>query len=488
MYSKMKLLTLIFTIIIAEITMSQNFEFEQHLYQSYERYKEKSITERRFKHADIMPLIEKLKLQQGFKIKKVGESVEGRDLNLISIGNGKTKIFLWSQMHGDESTATAALFDIFNFLSDSSNKEFCDYLFSKVSLCFLPMVNPDGAERFKRRNFYDIDLNRDAARLQTPEAIVLKNVFDNLKAEFGFNLHDQSNRYSVGNSFKTASLSFLAPAFNYGKDINNVRERAMQVIGNLYQAVSEFIPGHIAKYSDEYEPRAFGDNFQKWGTSTILIESGGWKDDPEKQFLRKLNFIAILSAIKTIADESYKTTSTEIYESIPFNDKYIFDLILRNVQIENGNENIKVDIGINLDEIGNKDGKTFHFKSQVADLGDLSVFFGFTDIDFDGYKIKNAETYKGKTFKLDELNSLNLYDIYAKGCSNIIVSNLPDEKFSNLPINLTLSNKIDTTINLDEPANFVLKKNGKIEYIVVNGFVQKIGEDKKFEGNGMVIR
>lgn len=484
----MKLLTLIFTIIISEIIMSQNFDFEQNLYQSYERYKEKSITEKRFKHADIMPLIEKLKLQDGFTVTKVGESVEGRDLKLISIGTGKTKIFLWSQMHGDEPTATAALFDIFNFLSDPTNEQFCDDLFSKVSLYFLPMVNPDGTERFKRRNFYDIDLNRDAIRLQSPEAIILKNVFDSLKADFGFNLHDQGNKFSVGNSFKSAALSFLAPAYNYNKDFNPVREKAVKVIGNLYQMLSVFIPGHIAKYSDEFEPRAFGDNFQKWGMSTILIESGGWKDDPEKQFLRKLNFIAILSAIKTIADESYISTSNEIYHSIPFNDKYIFDVILRNVQIENGKNKIKVDIGINLDEIAGKDNNKSYFISQVVDLGDLSVFYGYTDVDLDGLKIQKAKTYTNKTFSLNELNNLNLYDIYTKGCSNIIVSNLPDEKFSNLPINLTLSNKTDTTINLNEPANFILIKNGKIEYIVVNGYIQKVEQNRKFEGNGIILR
>lgn len=484
----MKLLALIFTLIISEIIMSQNFDFEQHLYQSYERYKEKTLTHRKFKHSDIIPLIEKLKHQNEYTVTKVGESVEHRDLNLISIGKGKTKIFLWSQMHGDESTATAALFDIFNFLSDPSNKQFCNELLSKVTLYFLPMVNPDGAERFKRRNAYDIDLNRDASKLQTPEAKILKNVFDDLKAEFGFNLHDQSHRYSVGQSFRTAALSFLAPAFNYEKDVNNIRERAIQVIGNMYQALSLFIPGHIAKYSDDYEPRAFGDNFQKWGTSTILIESGGWNDDPEKQFLRKLNFIAILSAIKTIADESYKETSKDVYESIPFNDKYIFDVILRNVQIENGKENIKVDIGINLDEIGDLDRKKFYFKSQVADLGDLSIFYSFKDIDLDGYKIQRAKTYSDKIFKLDELNHIDLYDIYKSGCTNIIVDKLPDGKFFDLPINLTNSNKIDTTINIEEPANFVLKKDGKIEYIVVNGFVLKVEKNRKFEGNGLVIR
>jgi len=484
----MKTLLIILTIIISETIMAQNYDFEQNLYQSYERYKEKSLTHRRFKHSDITPLIKKLKSRDGFTSKVVGKSVEGRKLELIAIGKGKTKIFMWSQMHGDEPTATAALFDIFNFINDPANKEFCKALFDKVTLYFLPMVNPDGAERFRRRNFYDIDLNRDASRLQCPEAVILKNVFDSLSADFGFNLHDQSHRYSVGNSFRTATISFLAPAYNYEKDFNDVRGKAVKLIGSMFQALSQFIPGHIAKYSDDYEQRAFGDNFQKWGTSTILIESGGWKDDPEKQFIRKLNFIALLSAFKSIAEESYLKTSSEIYESIPFNDKYIFDVILRNLTIKSGKEKIKVDVGINLDEFEGPNEKKIYYKSQVDDLGDLSVFYGYIDYDFNGYTIERASVYNDKVFSLKNLEDFDFYKLYSKGYSTILVKKLPDEKFTRLPINLALKNKIDTTINIGESANFVLKKNGKVEYIVINGFLQKVEKNRKFEGNGLVIK
>jgi len=484
----MKTLLLILTIIISEVIMAQNYDFEQYLYQSYDRYKENSLTHRRFKHSDITPLIKKLKHKDGFKVKSVGKSVEGRELSLISVGKGKKKIFLWSQMHGDEPTATAALFDIFNFINAPDNKDFCTALFERVTLYFLPMVNPDGAERFKRRNFYDIDLNRDASRLQCPEAVILKSVFDSLKADFGFNLHDQSHRYSVGNSFRTATISFLAPAYNYEKEFNKIRSKSVQLIGNMYQALNQFIPGHIAKYSDEYEPRAFGDNFQRWGTSTILIESGGWKDDPEKQFIRKLNFIALLSAFKSIAEESYTETSNEVYESIPFNEKYIFDVILRNLTIKNGKSKIKVDVGINLDEFEGPNEKKIFYKSQVDDLGDLSVFYAYKDYDFNGYTIERALVYEKKVFSLKELENYDFYKLYTKGYSTILVKKLPEEKFTRFPINLALKNKIDTTINIGESANFILKKNEKVEYIVINGFLQKIEKNRKFEGNGLIIK
>jgi len=324
--------------------------------------------------------------------------------------------------------------------------------------------------------------------LQCPEAVILKTVFDSLKANFGFNLHDQSHRYSVGNSLRTATISFLAPAYNYEKEFNNVRGNAVKLIGNMYQALNHFIPGHIAKYSDEYEPRAFGDNFQKWGTSTILIESGGWKDDPEKQFIRKINFIALLSAFKSIAEESYINTSSDIYESIPFNDKYIFDLILRNLTVKDGKKQIKIDIGINQDEFEGPKEKRIFYRSQVDDLGDLSTFFAYNDYDFEGYTIERASVYEKKVYPLNKLDKIDFYDLYSEGYSTILVKKLPDEKFARFPINLALKNKIDTTINIGESANFVIKKDGQVEYIVINGFLQKVEKNRKFEGNGLIIK
>src|SRR4051812_40144 len=44
-----------------------------------------------------------------FTLEKIGESQEGRSLNYVKTGTGSTGVLLWSQMHGDEPTATAAL-------------------------------------------------------------------------------------------------------------------------------------------------------------------------------------------------------------------------------------------------------------------------------------------------------------------------------------------------------------------------------------------
>ena len=160
---------------------------------------------------DIEPLL--LQFNSDNQVQIIGKSVLEKPIYKYELGTGKIKVLLWSQMHGDESTATMALFDIFNYLK--TNKE----LLSKLNLHFIPMLNPDGAEKFTRRNALDVDINRDALRLQSPESRVLKGARDSLNAVFGFNLHDQSKYYNAERTEKAATISFLAPAYNYEKTI-----------------------------------------------------------------------------------------------------------------------------------------------------------------------------------------------------------------------------------------------------------------------------
>jgi len=471
--------------------MAQEKQTAWDLYHSYENFKEQSLTNRRFKHSNIVPLIERLKNKENFKVDKVGKSVEGRDIYSISIGSGKIKVFLWSQMHGDESTATAALFDMFNFFSaDNTFAEFKKYILSHLSIYIIPMVNPDGAEQFQRRNIVEIDLNRDVLRQQTPEAKILKEVFDSLKADFGFNLHDQGRDYSAGNSINPASISFLAPSPDHEKSLTPPREKAMKLIGNLVTMLNEFIPGHIAKYSDDYEPRAFGDNFTKWGTGVVLLESGGWRGDREKQFLRKINYITVLSALNSIAGGSYLNTALDIYESIPQNEKFMMDLILRNLKVIRDKDEYIVDIGINYDEINLNGAKDFYLKAEIEDVGDLSVFAGYEELDLSGFTIEPGKTKPEPYHSLDELEKINPVQLYSEGFTNVILKNENFQGvYSNFPFNILFDRNalLDCQIKPEEMPNFIIRKNNDVKYAVVNGHLIDIEKVDIWNGNSIVF-
>ncbi len=369
---------------MSEIVFGQNIA--QRLGDTYEFYKEKSITQQRFKHKDIQPLLEKAKANAAFEVSQIGKSFEGRSISQLKYGKGAPSVLLWSQMHGDEATATMAMLDIFNFLSATGDgfDDFRKKIFENSTLYFVPMLNPDGAERFQRRTAQEIDMNRDALRLQCPESQLLKKLQNTIKPAIGFNLHDQSPRYSAGTTKNLAAVSFLATAYDYPRTINSVRERAMKLIVGMNKTIQQFAPNMVGRYSDEHEPRAFGDNIAKWGTSVILVESGGYKNDPEKQFIRKLNYVSILTALQVIAEGAYNKENRADYDKIPQNEKLHFDLLIRNARIEINGQSYVTDVGINRIERNRNEATTFVYESIIEDFGDLSIFYGVEELDAKG--------------------------------------------------------------------------------------------------------
>ena len=91
------------------------------------------------------------------KISILGYSVEERPIYSLKFGEGPIKILLWSQMHGNESTSTKALFDCFNLFE--TDHELGKRILEQCTLMMVPILNPDGAERYTRVNANEIDLN-----------------------------------------------------------------------------------------------------------------------------------------------------------------------------------------------------------------------------------------------------------------------------------------------------------------------------------------
>ncbi len=391
------------------------------LFDYYETIKEKRIDSYFIPHRQIPELLNELNGHKIFQIEKIGKSVEQKEIYSIVFGKGKIKVLVWSQMHGDEPTATAAIFDLLNFFAkNDSFNDLKENILNKLTFHFIPMLNPDGAEKFKRENSFNIDLNRDAARLQSDESQLLNEYVKKIQPDFGFNLHDQNSYYTAGRTNNPTAVSLLAPPMDYVKSINYVREKSMQIIVKVFSTLSVFAPQKIARYKDDHEPRSFGDRFSKNGISTILIESGFYKDDDNKNFIRKLNFIAMISAFRSVAEKSYEKINYTKYFAIPENDELLFDLLLRNLTMNYNGRNFLVDAGIKRTKKLDVQTKKFFYESTIAEIGDLSIFYGIEEHDFHGYEIK-----------------------------------------------------AEKLLSVDDAADFGLSRNGVIEFEIKNGFLNK---------------
>jgi len=469
-----KLLIALFIIFLgtsASFAQQQTLEL---IWQNYDAYKEPALRNRLFKHSDLLPLLKKHVDRALLHDEVISTSVNGHTIHHLSTGNGKIKVLLWSQMHGDESTATMALFDLFNFLS--ANDQYNPVrkrLLDQLELHFIPMLNPDGAQIWTRRNAMNIDLNRDAQNLATPEARALMEMGKKLDPQFGFNLHDQSIYYTAGKaSQEPATVSFLAPAFNDAKDMNATRTKAVQLITAMNRAIQTKIPNKVAKYNDSHDASCFGDTFQAMGISTILIESGGYPDDQEKQYIRKINFYALLTALNAIADESYLKEPINNYWALPNNSRNLNDLIIRNLSIHINNQPIKTDLAINQVQKISADFLTIDYFGSIVKTGRLDSAYAYHEIDaekllYSPGKIKYLTQLAWAALKPnDEIQLIKDGYLFVKWTDGTS----PIGPIKNRLLNLT-NHENDIEIAGGNPANFILAENNKPAFAVINGFL-----------------
>ncbi|MFT5541151.1 MAG: hypothetical protein ACI97K_000814 [Glaciecola sp.] len=371
----------------------------------------------------ILDKINTLIERKDVEVHLTGKSFLGKPINCLKLGRGPTKIIMWSQMHGDEPTATAALLDLTYLLTtpllaENSDVGVSPYYQDKITIYILPMLNPDGAKQCERENAQGIDINRDALALQTPEGKLLNALVDEIEPDYAFNLHDQHDYYRCGNDGKSTTLAFLAPAFDNDKSINAPRQRAMALITDIYEKCDSLIPHGIARYDDEFSPRSFGDQIAAKGISTILIESGHYPNDDNRQVARTLNVYALLHSISKICAEdvySSKDVNDALerkYWQIPENNENkVCDMLIKNLSFSN--RSYQADIAV---------CKRSRFESHiyVNEVGDLSQLHGIETIEAGGY------TYEaGRPYQLSEeivLSNHHYITLLKKGFSHFVGS------------------------------------------------------------------
>ena len=346
-------------------------------FEHYESFRENRLNKRRFSAALWQELM--TEWSSFFDVRELGKTEEGRPIHEVKWGEGPIQVIAWSQMHGDEATATLALADIFRLLSTSSepSTELKQKLHQKITLRIIPRLNADGAERWQRETALGIDMNRDATKQNSVEAQILSAWADEIKPSFAFNLHDQNRLYSVGNSPEQTHIAFLATTGDDEGTWTPSRLRAGQICNRMLSQIQPIIPGKIAKWTDEYESRAFGDTFSSRGYGLVLLESGGAGWDLEKHSLRKLNACLLIDAFCAIADESYASESIANYEALPTNERSIVDIKITDAPLSS---NVRADVLFNLVETPMTDGN-IHYSWVVENIGDMSPFYGLTEID-----------------------------------------------------------------------------------------------------------
>ena len=339
----------------------------------YNSFKATALKNRYITNAHIEPLL--ASLTNRFSRTILGTSEGGLPIHALEIGTGSKRILIWSQMHGNESTTTKAIFDLCNYFELSDSKA----LLEACTLFIIPILNPDGAEAYTRFNKNQVDLNRDAKALTQSESKILRTSFESFKPNFCFNMHGQRTIFSAGNTSNSAVLSFLSPSENKERSLTITRQKSMEIIQCMNSTLQPYLTNQIGRYDDAFNDNCVGDYFQSIGTPTVLFEAGHFNEDYSREVTRKYMALALISAIDFVANNPVSGAAYKPYLDIPENDKNFYDVIVRNALLNPSKPGEYNDIGIQHTEV--LESCVVLFKPKVVFVGDLTQKYGHMEID-----------------------------------------------------------------------------------------------------------
>lgn len=343
---------------------------------AFDSYREPSVTGRYIALHHIEPTLLSLK-QQG-NVTELGKSVLGKPIYVYRNGVGKIRVMMWSQMHGNESTTTKAVFDLFHFLDSEAGKEFKE----KFTFCIIPMLNPDGAEVWTRNNANDVDLNRDSQNLTQPESQILRKCLEDFKPDLCFNLHDQRTIFGVKGTKNPATISFLAPSYNEEKEINQNRKKAMEVISFMNEELQKHIPGQVGRFDDGFNINCIGDTVQHLGIPTILIEAGHYPNDYQREITREYVFMALLVGLDNFnLNKDFDAKYLE-YFNISSNMIFFSDVFYKNIKFNYDNKQIITNFAVQFSEKVER-GEII-FEAFINEVGNLEGVSGHFEFDAEG--------------------------------------------------------------------------------------------------------
>ncbi|QJP35578.1 DUF2817 domain-containing protein [Nonlabens sp. Ci31] len=314
----------------------------------------------------------------------IGKSVLKRSIYGLKIGSGKVKVLVWSQMHGNESSTTRAICELLK-------RSDLDRILENIELYIIPILNPDGAEKWTRVNANNVDLNRDAVLLSQPESILLRKVFDQFQPHYCFNLHGQRSIYGSKNGSIPAQLSFLAPAGDENKTLSVARIKAMHVINSINTDLNHHVNGIIGRYNDDFNINCVGDFMMSSSVPTVLFEAGHSGDDYSRDEVSMLVYKALQIALKSVfTSHLLDVAVVNAYKSIPEMSKAYVDIWIKNYKSSTGLQHLSIQYHEQI-----KDGELYFIPILIG-VNREDVLNGHRVIDMsDDHSFKNDLIVEG---------------------------------------------------------------------------------------------
>jgi hypothetical protein len=200
--------------------------------------------------------------------------------------------------------------------------------------------------------------------------------------------------------------------------------------------------------------------------------------------------MAIISGLHAIGTKEYRQLDVSKYWDIPLNESDLNDVIIREVEVKDKQgTSYYTDIAIRREEHDHEGKAPIFYQGTIEDLGDLSTQFGYQEIIVDGLVYAPGKTYPEVLADHHALEDLGVTELLQQGYTSIKLKELPSKGSNQLPFDL-ITDEMDSPVRLEvaQQATFLLLKDGKVKYAVINGFVHEVGVSVNIQAGGWVFK
>jgi len=287
------------------------------------------------------------------------QSNTGRDIPVVTIGDGPTSVMFIANQHGDEYVVSTGMVEVVRALAGTSKsaREIRDAL----TVTIVPRVNVDGFDADVvdldgnttpwRQNFdtecpafcgfyadgRGYDINRYHSYTESaydhpyqpgldsnnpvPEAVAMRLLWDERQPEFAVDFHHQGTYVDDEGRMITGSVMWPnaeeeAERLGISEEFAETVTLSKRVVSEMLVNLDQYGYANITRYPSTTTPGIARNAYGLLGSGSVLFEARGGIGQKSRGYIAKQTYVAGMSVLAAAADGSLFTRSTEPADNI----------------------------------------------------------------------------------------------------------------------------------------------------------------------------
>lgn len=283
----------------------------------------------------------------------------GREIPVVTIGDGPTSVMYIANQHGNEFVVSEAMINLVRSISGNSRTAVA--LRDALTVTIVPRVNVDGFDADVTdlagnttpwRQNYDpdcatacafyatgrgYDMNRyhsytdnafdhpyiegDDDLNPVPEAIAMRLLWEERRPELVVDFHHQGSYVDEDGRLITGSVMWPnaveeAEALGIADEFAETITLSQRAVSVMLTELDQYGYANITRYPSTSTPGIARNAYGLLGSASVLFEMRGGIDAKSKGYIAKTAQVAGMAVLEAVADGSWETTSLEPVEQI----------------------------------------------------------------------------------------------------------------------------------------------------------------------------